>query len=108
MGKMIVIAPRLNHLEKYFINWHCKGPSTYQSINWPKLSKFPFINPYIAENFEQKKAVLNILLGASGSAPYIIFGPPGTGKTVTFVEAILQVCIIGESRCKTLPLESYC
>uniref|UniRef100_A0A673H764 RNA helicase n=1 Tax=Sinocyclocheilus rhinocerous TaxID=307959 RepID=A0A673H764_9TELE len=42
-------------------------------------------------NHEQKTAVCNIVAGTSKPAPYLVFGPPGTGKTVTIVEAIKQV-----------------
>ncbi|XP_038054517.1 putative helicase mov-10-B.1 [Patiria miniata] len=45
----------------------------------------------LASNTEQVKAVLHILQGTSRPAPYLVFGPPGTGKTVTIVEAIKQV-----------------
>ncbi|KAK2898645.1 hypothetical protein Q8A67_010063 [Cirrhinus molitorella] len=43
------------------------------------------------KNPEQKTAVCNIVAGTSKPAPYLVFGPPGTGKTVTIVEAIKQV-----------------
>ncbi|NXK07737.1 SDE3 helicase, partial [Herpetotheres cachinnans] len=42
-------------------------------------------------NEEQCRAVTHIVTGMSRPAPYLIFGPPGTGKTVTMVEAIKQV-----------------
>ncbi|NXC40338.1 SDE3 helicase, partial [Penelope pileata] len=42
-------------------------------------------------NEEQRCAVTHIVTGMSRPAPYLIFGPPGTGKTVTLVEAIKQV-----------------
>jgi len=51
----------------------------------------PWINPLIASNPEQQTAVKNIVQKSSGTAPYLVFGPPGTGKTVTLVEAITQV-----------------
>ncbi|XP_062855111.1 putative helicase mov-10-B.2 [Trichomycterus rosablanca] len=45
----------------------------------------------LEENHEQYTAVCNIVAGVSKPAPYLVFGPPGTGKTVTIVEAIKQV-----------------
>lgn len=45
----------------------------------------------LESNPEQYMAVKQIVSGVSRPAPYLLFGPPGTGKTVTLVEAIKQV-----------------
>ncbi|XP_073950625.1 putative helicase MOV-10 isoform X2 [Choristoneura fumiferana] len=52
---------------------------------------YTWYNPLIQSNEEQRSAVQHILSKSSQRAPYMVFGPPGTGKTMTIVEAIIQV-----------------
>lgn len=41
-------------------------------------------------DYEQVSAI-EMILGCEGGSPYVIHGPPGTGKTMTLIEAILQL-----------------
>ncbi|GAA6038806.1 hypothetical protein JCM8097_002902 [Rhodosporidiobolus ruineniae] len=50
-----------------------------------------FFNPQLEANPYQREAVLSILYKSHGSSPFIIFGPPGTGKTVTLIESCHQL-----------------
>ncbi|KAJ7249435.1 RNA helicase [Mycena rebaudengoi] len=62
----------------------------------PRQILFPGITPVnrqIAEDPEQLETVAAILHQPPGSVPFIVFGPPGTGKTVTIVEAIRQILL---------------
>lgn len=49
-------------------------------------------------NEEQILAVSNIVKAEGRRSPYIVFGPPGTGKTTTVVEAIYQVVMVRGAR----------
>lgn len=53
--------------------------------------EFCWFNNDIVENPLQMQAVHHIVQGTAHPAPYILFGPPGTGKTKTLVEAISQI-----------------
>lgn len=57
------------------------------------LKSLRIFNESIKSNPEQLQAVLNISGKGSwdNQCPYVLFGPPGTGKTTTVVESILQI-----------------
>ncbi|XP_054905535.1 putative helicase mov-10-B.1 [Poeciliopsis prolifica] len=57
----------------------------------PDLPKLTLFDYQLEKNPEQYQAVQHIVAGSSRPAPYLVFGPPGTGKTVTLVEAIKQI-----------------
>ena len=85
MHRAVKLAQTLELTSKtLFPDDSCLGSSPTK----PTLSCY---NQEVAANPEQRAAVQAIVSGLSGPAPYIVFGPPGTGKTVTLVEAIKQV-----------------
>ncbi|XP_055547329.1 putative helicase MOV-10 isoform X2 [Wyeomyia smithii] len=53
---------------------------------------FVWSSKNVSSNREQMAAVENIVNRTAFPAPYILFGPPGTGKTSTLVEAVVQIC----------------
>lgn len=55
-----------------------------------------WFNPHL--NRRQRAAVAAAAAGAYAPSPYLIFGPPGTGKTATVVEAAVQVRV---ARCSS-------
>ncbi|KAG7439173.1 P-loop containing nucleoside triphosphate hydrolase protein [Guyanagaster necrorhizus] len=55
------------------------------------LEEIAPLNRDIGRNREQLETVAAIVHQQRGSVPFIVFGPPGTGKTVTIVEAIEQL-----------------
>lgn len=92
-------------------------PTSFPKPYSPKM-KLVMRKREIESNLEQRTAVENIVLGKTPPI-YIIFGPPGTGKTVTMVEAIYQthkifnynilVCALCNNACDMLAskLQNY-
>ncbi|XP_046748757.1 putative helicase MOV-10 [Diprion similis] len=69
-------------------------PALFPEIrtSYNNLSKeLSWFDKNIATNTKQKQAIRNIVARTAHPAPYILFGPPGTGKTATLVEAISQI-----------------
>lgn len=74
---------------------HAQEPKPDQLPSLRKMQrKAGFLDELGAQklNSQQREAVASVLVGAGGGRhPLTLFGPPGTGKTVTLVECALQV-----------------
>ncbi|XP_043472679.1 putative helicase mov-10-B.1 [Leptopilina heterotoma] len=57
----------------------------------PEVEITNWFNKNIEKNEQQKQAVQRMVGRTSYPEPYLVFGPPGTGKTATIVEAICQI-----------------
>ncbi|KAF3765975.1 hypothetical protein M406DRAFT_97417 [Cryphonectria parasitica EP155] len=62
---------------------------TIQEQLHPGVFEQQFFDPKL--NLEQKKAVESIWSRCHGTLPYLVSGPPGTGKTKTIIETALQL-----------------
>ncbi|THG94461.1 hypothetical protein EW026_g7015 [Hermanssonia centrifuga] len=58
-----------------------------------EVASISLVDRSLAQNSEQMQTIVAIANRPPGSVPFIVFGPPGTGKTVTIVEAIRQLII---------------
>ncbi|KAF4357020.1 hypothetical protein F8388_001102 [Cannabis sativa] len=65
-------------------------PVFFSHLNQPKERVALSVQVISSLNKEQVHSV-EMILGCNGAPPFVIYGPPGIGKTKTIVEAILQI-----------------
>ena len=66
-----------------------EDPSQKALMMTQNITESP-VNHNVGSNPQQWHAVSSIVEGSYIPYPFVVFGPPGTGKTTTLVEAILQ------------------
>lgn len=56
-----------------------------------RLGQYKALTPICSDLNEEQRTAIDMILVRQGGPPYVIHGPPGTGKTKTLIEAILQI-----------------
>lgn len=56
-----------------------------------EFDNIEWLNTNVGRNVAQTLAIKHIVNRSSFPSPYIVFGPPGTGKTSTLIEAVAQI-----------------
>ena len=79
-----------NGLQNFFQDFK-NEPEDCDKFNGEKFDNFEWFNPQIGKNEEQMTAIKNIVNCTAFPFPYVVFGPPGTGKTSCLVECIAQI-----------------
>uniref|UniRef100_A0A672JJX0 RNA helicase n=1 Tax=Salarias fasciatus TaxID=181472 RepID=A0A672JJX0_SALFA len=82
---------RLQHRAVDLAVTHQLGEVLFPSGAAAASLPMPKLRSGLESNPEQHAAVQRIVAGSSKPAPHLVFGPPGTGKTITLVEAMNQV-----------------
>jgi helicase MOV-10 len=62
-----------------------------QHLSRAEIDNLDLANGNIRDDDQQLRTVVSVLEQPKGSVPFIIFGPPGTGKTSALVESIIQL-----------------
>lgn len=78
-------------LEPFFTTFDPTTLKNQRELEDSPVEVQEFCNPSIASSESQATAVRNIVNKTSYPSSYVVFGPPGTGKTSTLVEAIAQI-----------------
>lgn len=81
---------KLHLLHSFFDNFE-EEPANCKRDNGAIVNDFEWYNQQIATNEEQMSAIKNIVNCTAYPFPYVVFGPPGTGKTSCIVECIAQI-----------------
>ena len=79
-----------NDLKDFFDDFEDEPKFCLKRID-KKFDNFEWYNPQIGRNEEQKAAIKNIVNCTAFPFPYVVFGPPGTGKTSCLVECVAQI-----------------
>ena len=77
--------------EKFMLNFTQNSLPVSSKTVFKKVDEIAWMNESVGRNHAQSQAIKHIVNRTSFPSPYIVFGPPGTGKTSTLVEAVAQI-----------------